>query len=49
MTLAGRQGGPWLGKLQLALLEAVLDQPERNQPEPLRDLARAWLDASPRT
>lgn len=43
MRLAGRGGGPWLGALQAHLLEQVLDEPERNRPEVLEDLARTWL------
>jgi len=43
MELAGRPGGPWLGQLQHFLMEAVLDNPERNQPGPLRELAAGWL------
>lgn len=40
MALAGRKGGPWLGELQKALLEAVLEDPSLNTPEVLADLAR---------
>lgn len=47
MALAGRRGGPWLGQLQEALLEAVLDQPETNTPEGLRHQAQSWLEAHP--
>lgn len=43
MRLAGRGGGPWLGALQAHLLEQVLDDPGRNQPEALAGLARTWL------
>jgi len=45
MELAGRPGGPWLGQLQLALLEAVLEDPERNRAEDLRQLALRWLES----
>jgi len=44
MALAGRKGGPWLGQLQQFLMEAVLEDPDRNQPGPLRELAGGWLD-----
>jgi tRNA nucleotidyltransferase/poly(A) polymerase len=44
MALAGRQGGPWLGQLQHFLMEAVLEDPARNQPEPMAELARRWLE-----
>jgi tRNA nucleotidyltransferase (CCA-adding enzyme) len=47
MDLAGRKGGPWLGRLQQSLLEAVLEDPERNRPEALRELALSWLDSAP--
>jgi hypothetical protein len=43
MALAGRKGGPWLGQLQHVLLEAVLEDPELNQPGPLGERAGAWL------
>ena len=43
MALAGRRGGPWLGQLQQALLEAALEDPACNQPEPLGQLALDWL------
>jgi len=43
MALAKRPGGPWLGQLQRFLLEAVLEDPARNQPEPLGELAAGWL------
>ena len=46
MALAGRRGGPWLGVLQVELLEAVLDDPGRNTPEGLTALARASLARS---
>jgi tRNA nucleotidyltransferase/poly(A) polymerase len=45
MALAARPGGPWLGRLQQFLMEAVLDDPALNAPDPLRDLARGWLEA----
>ncbi len=44
MALAGRRGGPWLGELQRELLEAVLEDPSLNAPEPLADLARRRLE-----
>jgi tRNA nucleotidyltransferase/poly(A) polymerase len=47
MALAARKGGPWLGQLQLFLLEAVLEDPAVNTPEELRNLAQAWLEANP--
>ena len=45
MALAKRPGGPWLGQLQQFLLEAVLEDPARNQPGPLGELAAGWLVA----
>jgi tRNA nucleotidyltransferase/poly(A) polymerase len=45
MTQAGRKGGPWLGQLQLFLLEAALEEPAANTPAALAELARVWLDA----
>ena len=47
MALAGRPGGRWLGQLQHALLQAVLDDPGQNQPEALGRLTRDWLEANP--
>jgi tRNA nucleotidyltransferase/poly(A) polymerase len=44
MAVAGRPGGPWLGQLQQFLLEAVLEAPERNRAEELRELALSWLE-----
>ena len=49
MALAGQPGGPWLGALQDALLEAVVEEPELNKQEPLRKLAEAWLAAHPQS
>ncbi|MBK8725679.1 MAG: hypothetical protein IPL96_06380 [Holophagaceae bacterium] len=43
MDLAGRPGGPWLGRLQKHLLEAVLEDPGLNTDAALRDLAARWL------
>jgi tRNA nucleotidyltransferase (CCA-adding enzyme) len=40
MRLTGRPGGPWLGQLQRALLEAVLEDPALNTPEALGRLVR---------
>ena len=40
MRLTGRSGGPWLGQLQRALLEAVLEDPALNTPEALGRLVR---------
>lgn len=45
MSLAGRPGGPWLGQLQHFLMESVLEDPGRNRPEALRELAGGWLAA----
>lgn len=45
MDLAGRPGGPWLGRLQKHLLEAVLEDPGLNTDAALRDLAARWLAA----
>jgi tRNA nucleotidyltransferase/poly(A) polymerase len=39
MTLVGKPGGPWLGVLQRQLLEAVLEEPELNNPSDLKILA----------
>ena len=47
MTLAGRKGGPWLGQLQLFLLEATLEDPALNSSGDLSELARVWLEAHP--
>ena len=47
MALAGRKGGPWLGQLQQYLMDAVLENPERNQPGPLGELATEWLGNRP--
>jgi tRNA nucleotidyltransferase (CCA-adding enzyme) len=47
MAQVGRPGGPWLGQLQLFLLEAVLEHPALNSPEGLKVLARGWLEAHP--
>jgi len=47
MALAGRKGGPWLGQLQQFLMEAVLEDPDRNQPGPLGELAKEWLGNRP--
>ncbi len=41
--LAGRPGGPWLGALQMRLLEAVLEDPAQNTPERLEVLVRQCL------
>ncbi|WP_257308711.1 CCA tRNA nucleotidyltransferase [Geothrix fuzhouensis] len=43
MALAGRGGGPWLGKLQRDLLEVVIEDPSLNTPEALADLAKQRL------
>ncbi|MBL0209338.1 MAG: HD domain-containing protein [Holophagaceae bacterium] len=48
MALAGRRGGPWVGLLQKHLLEAVIEDPDRNTPEELRRRALAWLADSGR-
>lgn len=48
MALAGRGGGPWLGDLQRALLEAVLEDPSLNAPEALAAEARKILATSAR-
>jgi tRNA nucleotidyltransferase (CCA-adding enzyme) len=47
MALAGRKGGPWLGQLQQFLMEAVLEDPARNAPDALGQLARDWLALPP--
>ncbi|WLT30051.1 CCA tRNA nucleotidyltransferase [Geothrix sp. PMB-07] len=43
MKLAGRRGGPWLGDLQIQLLEAVLEEPELNEPARLEERALQLL------
>lgn len=43
MDLAGRPGGPWLGRLQKHLLEAVIEEPALNTEQALQPLAAAWL------
>ena len=43
MRLAGRPGGPWLGKLQRRLLEAVLEEPALNTAAALAELVQRWL------
>jgi len=43
MALAGRQGGPWLGRLQQELLEAVIEDPSLNTPGALAELAKTRL------
>jgi tRNA nucleotidyltransferase/poly(A) polymerase len=43
MLLAGRGGGPWLGKLQRDLLEMVIEDPSLNTPEALAHLAKQKL------
>ena len=47
MALAGRPGGPWLGRLQAHLLERVLEDPGLNTPAALRSAAEAWLRGLP--
>lgn len=47
MALAGRSGGPWLGALQKELLEAVIEDPDRNTPGVLSRLAAAALKRGP--
>lgn len=46
MALAGRGGGPWLGDLQKRLLDAVLEDPERNTAAGLAALVQEWLGRS---
>lgn len=46
MALSGRRAGPWMGKLQEHLLEAVLEDPGLNRREALEPLVRAWLEAN---
>jgi putative nucleotidyltransferase with HDIG domain len=43
MDLANRPGGPWLGRLQKHLLEAVIEDPALNTAEGLQLLVEAWL------
>lgn len=45
MALAGRGAGPWMGRLQAWLLEQVLEDPVRNEPQILATLVRDWLEA----
>jgi putative nucleotidyltransferase with HDIG domain len=47
MALAGRSGGPWLGKLQKDLLAAVIEDPDQNTPEALSRLAAEALNKAP--
>jgi hypothetical protein len=42
MRELGLEPGPRVGEALAALLEIVLDRPERNRPELLRDALRAW-------
>ncbi len=42
MTALGRAPGPWLGECLSALLEAVIEAPERNSEAELLRLAHAW-------
>lgn len=44
MDVAGRPGGPWLGRLQKHLLEAVIEDPALNTGESLQGIARRWLE-----
>ena len=46
MRLAGKRGGPWVGRLQKHLLDAVLDDPDLNTAEGLQRLAQEWLKTS---
>lgn len=48
MNLAKRKGGPWLGELQQALLDAVLEDPGLNQAESLARLTETWLETTGR-
>jgi tRNA nucleotidyltransferase/poly(A) polymerase len=45
MELAGKPGGPWLGRLQKHLLDAVLEDPGQNTGTALPRLAASWLKA----
>jgi tRNA nucleotidyltransferase/poly(A) polymerase len=45
MSLAGMKGGPWVGKLQQHLLDAVIENPEINTDEDLKRLGMDWLKA----
>jgi tRNA nucleotidyltransferase/poly(A) polymerase len=45
MELAGKPGGPWLGRLQKHLLDAVLEDPGQNTGTALQRLAAVWLKA----
>lgn len=47
MALARRKAGPWMGKLQDHLLEAILEDPTLNRVDALERLARVWLEANP--
>ncbi|MFN8012610.1 MAG: HD domain-containing protein [Holophagaceae bacterium] len=44
MDVAGRPGGPWLGRLQKHLLESVIEDPALNTAAALEALARRWLE-----
>jgi putative nucleotidyltransferase with HDIG domain len=46
MAMSERKAGPWLGKLQNHLLEAVLEDPANNDAEKLGKLAREWLEVN---
>ena len=43
MNLAGKHGGPWVGKLQKHLLDAVIENPDLNTIESLQRLALQWM------
>lgn len=45
MSLAGIRGGPWVGRLQKHLLDAVIEHPDLNTVEDLQRLAQEWLKA----
>ena len=44
MNLANRPPGPWVGKLQKHLLDAVMDDPKLNNVNDLEKMAKEWLE-----
>jgi len=45
MRLAGKLPGPWIGKLQKHLLDAMMDDPKLNNANDLELLAKEWLES----
>jgi tRNA nucleotidyltransferase (CCA-adding enzyme) len=44
MRLAGKPSGPWIGKMQRHLLDAVIDDPKLNNANDLKKMAKNWLE-----